>query len=185
VVTADVVSVNGKEDYRNIMVNGKPSSRPVEKSGAWSTGEFVTTLEDLLSPYTAAAFRKSVDESIDGRTAYTYNFRVQQENSNWDIISPEGAKATPAYTGTIWIDKETRNILRIEEQTGPLPAGFPYDKAESSVQYSFVRIDGKSYTLPVHSEVLTCQSGGSACTKNEINFQNYKKFEADSTITFK
>ena len=122
VVTADVVSVNGKEDYRNIMINGKPSNRPVEKSGAWSTGEFVTILEDILSPYTAAAFRKSTDESIGGRPAYTYNFRVQQENSNWDIYAPDGSKATPAYTGTIWIDKETFNIVRIEEQTGPMPS---------------------------------------------------------------
>ena len=184
VVTADVVSVNGKEDYRNIMVNGKPSSRPIEKSGAWSTGEFVTTLEDILSPYTAAAFRKSTDDNLDGRPTYTYNFRVAKENSNWDIIAPDGTKAEPAYTGTIWIDKETFNILRIEEQTGPLPAGFPYDKAESTVEYNFVRIDGKNYALPVHSEVLTCQSDRAACTKNEINFQNYRKFTADSTITF-
>ncbi len=184
VVTADVVSVDGKEDYRNIMINGKPSNRAVEKSGAWSTGEFVTILEDILSPYTAAAFRKSTDEDLGGRPAYTYNFRVLQENSNWDIVAPEGSKATPAYTGTVWIDKETFNIMRIEEQTGPLPSNFPFDKAESVVEYSFVRIDGKSYTLPVHSEVLTCQRGSSACTKNEINFQNYKKFAADSSITF-
>jgi hypothetical protein len=27
-VTADVASVNGKEDYRNIRVNGKPTDRP-------------------------------------------------------------------------------------------------------------------------------------------------------------
>jgi hypothetical protein len=185
VVTSDVVVVDGKEDYRNIQVNGKPSSRAVEKSGAWSTGEFVTMLEDVLSPYTQATFRKSTDETLGGRPSYTYNFRVLQENSNWDIYAPDGSKATPAYTGTIWIDKETFNIMRIEEQTGPMPSSFPFDKAESMVEYSFVRIDNKSYTLPVHSEVLTCQRGSSTCTKNEINFQNYRKFAADSTITFK
>jgi len=74
--------------------------------------------------------------------------------------------------------------MRIEEQTGPLPASFPFDKAESVVAYSFIRIDGKNYPLPIHSEILTCQRGSSACTKNEINFQNYRKFTADSTITF-
>jgi hypothetical protein len=184
VVTSDVVVVDGKEDYRNIQVNGKPSSRAVEKSGAWSTGEFVTMLEDVLSPYTQANFRKSSDETLGGRPVYTYNFRVLQENSNWDIYAPDGSKATPAFTGTIFIDKETFNIMRIEEQTGPMPSNFPFDKAESVVEYSFVRIDNKSYTLPVHSEVLTCQRGSSACTKNEINFQNYRKFTADSTITF-
>ena len=184
VVTAEVVSVGGKEDYRNIMVNGKPSNRPVEKTGAWSTGEFQTTLDSLLSPYSAAGFRKAEDDTLGGRPAYTYSFIVQQENSNWDIHAPDGSIATPAYSGTVWIDKDTRNVLRIEEQTGPLPASFPFDKAESVVEYSFVRIDGKNYPLPVHSEILTCQRGSSSCTKNEINFQNYRKFTADSTITF-
>jgi len=184
VVTAEVASVNGKEDYRNIMVNGKPSNRPIEKTGAWSTGEFQTTLDSLLSPYTAAAFRKTRDDTIGGHSTYTYDFRVQQENSNWDIHAPDGTKATPSYNGTVWIDKATFNVLRIEEQTGPLPTSFPFDKAESVVEYGFMSIDGKSYPLPVHSEILTCQRGSSTCTKNEIRFQNYRKFGADSNITF-
>jgi hypothetical protein len=184
VVTAEVASVDGKEDYRNIMVNGKPSSRPIEKTGSWSTGEFQTTLDSLLNPYTAAAFRKSKDDTLSGRAAYTYDFSVRLENSDWDIHAPGGSKATPSYKGTVWIDKETYNVMRIEEQTGPMPASFPFDKAESVVEYGFVRIDGKSYPLPVHSEILTCQRGSSACTKNEINFRNYRKFGADSSVTF-
>jgi hypothetical protein len=53
------------------------------------------------------------------------------------------------------------------------------------VEYSLVRIGGKSYAPPVHVElVLTCWRGSSACTENEINFQNYKKFTADSSIFF-
>jgi hypothetical protein len=184
VVTAEVASVGGKEDYRNIKVNGKPSNRPIEKTGAWSTGEFQVTLESLLNPYTLARFRKSKDDTLEGRSTYTYDFSVRQENSNWDIHAPDGAVATPAFTGTVWIDKETHNVMRIEEQTGPLPNDFPYDKAESVVAYGFVRIEGNTYPLPVHSEILTCQRGSSTCTKNEINFQNYRKFSADSTVTF-
>ncbi len=184
VVTAEVASVGGKEDYRNIKVNGKPSNQPVEKTGAWSTGEFQTTLDSLLNPYTAAAFRKAKDDTLSGRSTYTFDFSVRQENSNWDIHAPDGSKATPSYSGTVWIDKATHNVLRIEEQTGPLPSSFPFDKAESVVEYGYVRIDANSYPLPVHSEILTCQRGSSICTKNEINFQNYRKFGADSTVTF-
>jgi len=183
-VSAEVASVNGKEDYRNIMVNGKPSNRPVEKTGAWSTGEFQTTLDSLLNPYTLAAFHKTKDDTFQGRSAYTYDFQVRQQNSNWDIHAPDGSVATPAYSGTVWIDKATFNVMRIEEQTGPLPSTFPFDKAESVVEYGFVNIDGKTYPLPIHSEILTCQRGSSTCTKNEIRFQNYRKFAADSNITF-
>ena len=184
VVTAEVTSVGGKEDYRNIQVNGKRTSRPIEKTGAWSTGEFQTTLESLLNPYTAAAFKKSKDDTLHGRSAYTYDFSVQQVNSDWDIHAPDGSKVTPAYTGTAWIDKETHNVMRIEEQTGPLPANFPFDKAESVVEYGFIPIDGKTFPLPAHGEILTCQRGTTICTKNEINFQNYRRFSSDSNITF-
>lgn len=184
VVTADVVSVDGKEDYRNIQVNGRPTTRPVEKTGAWSTGEFQSTLSDILSPYTAAEFRKSADDTLNGRSTFTYRYVVQQDNSHWDIVAPDGGKASPSYSGTIWIDKATHNVLRIEQETGPMPAGFVFDKAESTLEYGFVKIDGKDYVLPVHSEVLTCQRDSTDCTKNEINFQNYRKFSADSTITF-
>ncbi len=184
VVTAEVASVNGKEDYRNIMVNGKPSNRPIEKTGAWSTGEFQTTLQSLLNPYTAAAFHKAKDDLLDGRPAYTYDFKVKQENSDWDIHAPDGSKVSPSYTGTVWIDKETSNVMRIEEQTGPMPASFPFDKAESVVEYGFVRLDGKTYPLPVHSDSLTCQRGTTTCTKNDINFRNYRKFGSESTVTF-
>jgi hypothetical protein len=184
VVTADVVSVGGKEDYRNIMVNGKPSTRPIEKTGSWSTGEFQTTLDSLLSPYTMASFHKTGDDTLAGRPAFTYSFTVLKENSNWDIYASAGEKATPSFSGSVWIDKETRNVLRIEEETGPMPSDFPFDKAEAVVEYGFVRLETNNYILPVHSEILTCQRGTSSCTKNEINFQNYRKFAADSTITF-
>ncbi|MGB6947080.1 MAG: hypothetical protein WBE37_32075 [Bryobacteraceae bacterium] len=184
VVTAEVTSVGGKEDYRNIQVNGKPTRQPIEKTGAWSTGEFQTTLESLLNPYTAAAFKKSKDDTLHGRSAYTYDFSVQQVNSDWDIHAPDGSKVTPAYTGTAWIDKETHNVMRIEEQTGPLPSSFPFDKAESVVEYGFIPIDGKTFPLPAHGEILTCQRGTTICTKNEINFQNYRRFSSDSNITF-
>ena len=43
VVTAEVACVNGKEDYRNILVNGRPPQGPVENTGSWSTGEFAIT----------------------------------------------------------------------------------------------------------------------------------------------
>ncbi len=183
VVSAEVVMVDGKEDYRNIQVNGKPTNRAIEKTGSWSTGEFVSTLQDILSPYTEASFTKSGDDTTAGRKAFVYNFTVLQENSNWRIIAPDGNAVQPAYSGSLWIDKETKNVLRIEERTGPMPADFTFDKAESSIDYDSIRIDGKSYLLPVESAILTCQRGTTNCTRNDIRFQNYHKFSTASTFS--
>ena len=57
VVSATVVFENGRDEYRNLTVNGKPVNKRMEDlGGAWSTGEFGTIAADLFSPATAAEF---------------------------------------------------------------------------------------------------------------------------------
>jgi hypothetical protein len=184
IVEAEVVCLDGSEEYRNIKLNGKATKQPIEKTGAWSTGEFVTTLQDVLSPMTAAAFTKRGESRMANRPAVVYDFAVRQPRSHWRIIAPDGKSYAPAYTGAIWIDKETKQVLRIEQRTSAMPANFPYSKAESTLDYDFVRIEAKTYLLPVRSENLACNRGSFGCARNEINFRNYRKFTADSNIKF-
>jgi hypothetical protein len=47
-----------------------------------------------------------------------------------------------------------------------------------------VLIGDEKYLLPVHSEALSCVRGRSDCSRNVIEFRNYRKFSADSNITF-
>jgi hypothetical protein len=183
-VTADLVCVDGKEDYRNILVNGRPADRPIESTGSWSTGEWVVTLQDILSPATDAGFTRRRMESLGGRQAFVFDLAVSEENSHWILVSLTGRQYRVAYKGTIWIDKETLRVLRIEQRTTTLPRGCPYESAFSTVQYGFVNIQGKNSLLPVSSESQGCMSAGSNCSRNVISFQNYRKFTAESDIKF-
>jgi hypothetical protein len=54
-----------------------------------------------------------------------------------------------------------------------------------------VKIAGQEYHMPLKAEVLSCQRSSPHCSRNEIEFRNYRKFGAesivittDSTITF-
>lgn len=184
VVTADVASVNGQEDYRNIQINGRPASS-IEDSGAWSTGEFTITLQDILSLSSAAVFTRRGEDRVANRAALVYDLRVEQPNSHWVLVANNHAREyKPAYKGSIWIDKETHRVLRIEQQALSLPRDYEYDKAETVLEYGFVQIEGKSYLLPVTAENLGCMTGTQNCSRNVIRFQNYRKFGADSNITF-
>jgi hypothetical protein len=122
VVTAEVACVNGKEEYRSIMVNGKPANGPLENAGAWSKGEFSSTLEDLFSPATAAEFERRGPGQAGGRNAIRYDFKVPQRNSHWKVRAG-AASCTPAYKGSVWIDTAMHRVLRIERRTLGLPAG--------------------------------------------------------------
>lgn len=43
-----------------------------------------------------------------------YRFQVPRERSAWRIEAPSEL-FYPAFQGTIWVDKETGNTLRIEQ----------------------------------------------------------------------
>ncbi len=185
IVSATVVYENGKEDYRNLAINGKAVNKKMEDmSGAWSTGEFGTVLIDLFSPASAADFQSRGSSRAAGITAKLYDFKVDHQHSHWDI-HVGGQSYSPAYKGSVWIDPATARVLRIEMQAYGFPNDFPTDHVESATDYGYVRLgDTKQYLLPTHSESLSCQRGSNACSRNAIDFRNYHKYSGESTITF-
>ena len=185
VVSTEVVYENGREDYRNIQINGKPTKKKIEETGgAWSTGEFGTVLINLFNPGTAASFHFRRDSRAGGVMAKMYDFEVDREHSNWSVHT--GSQTyVPAYSGSVWIDPQTARVLRIEMQAQGFPSDFPTDHVESATDYANVRLgDLKQYLLPVHSENLMCQRGTSICSRNVIDFRNYHKYTGESSITF-
>jgi hypothetical protein len=185
IVTADLTYQDGRESYKNIKVGNKSVNKSMEEipGGARSTGEFSTMLEQLFENG-AARFRPAGQETIHNRPAYRYNFEITRELSRWRIETTSQLYY-PAMKGSVWIDKETSRVLRIEQQGKPMPALFPFDTIESTADYDFIRLGTSGpYLLPVEAEVLMCQRGTSICSRNKIEFRNYRKFGAESDITF-
>jgi hypothetical protein len=185
VVSMEVVYDQGKESYRNIAVNSKPSKKSMQElGGAWSTGEFGTVLIDLFSPATAADFRYRRGSVTAGKSTLVYDFDVQQPNSHWNIIGA-AQSYKPAYRGTVWIDKQTYRVLRIEMQAYHFPEDFPFDKVESATDYDYVRFAAdQQFLMPVHAETLMCSRGTNQCSMNKIDFRNYHKYAGESVISF-
>jgi len=184
VVAANLVYENGKEDYRNVTVNGRPKKSIEDTGGAWSTGEFGTVLIDLFSPATNATYHYRKDSRTAGIATKEYDFEVLRENSHW-MIHMTSQTYQPPYKGTVWIDPATSRVLRIEMQAFGFPDSFPTDHVESATDYQYIRLgDAKQYLLPVHAETLSCQRGTNYCSRNTIDFRNYKKYSGESTITF-
>lgn len=183
-VSAEVVFENGKESYRNLAINGKPTKKPIEETGAWSTGEFGSILADLFSAATAAEFKYVQDTSINRLPASIYDFQVTRPRSAWRIRVP-GQYIFPAYKGSVWIDKQTAHALRIEMQAKDIPAEFPRVSVETAVDFEYINLGAtEKFLLPVRAEVLSCARGSNECERNVIEFRNYHKFTGQSTIKF-
>jgi hypothetical protein len=108
---------------------------------------------------------------------------VEQAHSHWHVQSTSQS-INPAYQGSVWIDPESARVLRIELQARALPHEFPLDTVESSVDYGQVYIGGQQFLLPIHAENLACERGTPNCSHSVIDFRNYHKFDANSTVLF-
>ncbi len=115
-----------QESYRNLQINGRPTKKSPEDSGAWSTGEFGTILGNLFAPQSATDFKYVQEDTIAHRAASVFDFKVTRVRSNWKIWVP-GQYIVPTYKGSVWIDKQTGQVLRIEMQAKEVPRSVPGD----------------------------------------------------------
>src|ERR1035438_2148844 len=147
VVSMALVYENGKESYRNLAINGKATKKSIEDlSGSWSTGEFGSVLADVFSPATAADFEYRKESRSAGRASLVYDFSVEREHSHWRIMVASQL-ITPPYSGSVWIDKETNRVLRVEMQATHIPDAFPSDKVEMATDYEFVRFADRQFLV--------------------------------------
>lgn len=186
VLELDVTYEAGKgESYKTISVNGRPSSTHLENiDGATSTGEFATVLVAVFAPRSQTIFKKGPEETIAGRPAVIYDFKVLREHSANKITETRSGRSVVAgYSGSLWIDRETKRVLRLEQAVDDVPAGFPINVAELAVDYGWVEINSQKYLLPRKSEVILGSDRDRYYSRNTIEFTNYRKFDTDLKIT--
>ncbi|MBI1357527.1 MAG: hypothetical protein GC160_24570 [Acidobacteria bacterium] len=181
-VTAEVLVIDGVENYQSIKVNGEPfEGKMMEIAGTRSAGEYGSVLWNLFDPSTRADFKRGKPATIRDKEAFVYEFFVQKARSRWTVIA-NGRTIVPAYNGRVWIEKGTGRALRIEMQAFQLPSDYPVSTAESEIDFADVAIGDNSYLLPVEAGNLSCQNGGATCYRNQIFWTHHRKFEAVSSV---
>jgi hypothetical protein len=182
IISATVVYVDGKEDYQNIKIGNKPGPKDMmDTKGQTSTGDFNSTLESLMERGRGAEFHFVKDAVVKQLRTKVYDFAVPRERSDWQI-KVQGQSLLPAYSGRVWIDRDSGRIVRIERQADKIPDAFPMDTVEQTVDYDFVLLGNRKVLLPGESENLSCERGSSFCAKNVIEFRNYREFRGEATI---
>jgi hypothetical protein len=181
------------EEYKLLAINGLPAGTDTREGNSYeqiggtsSTGEYVSMLAALFSESTRAEFAAVDTDLLRGRRTIVYEFDVKQQFSKQSIKAMGGAPQTivTGYRGRVWIDRENFRVLRIEDISTAIPAGFPITAASSRIDYDWVTINEQKYLLPSDAEIkLTATSSDqSTQTRNEIRFRNYQKFGAEVKI---
>jgi hypothetical protein len=182
-ITAEVVYDHAKESYRGVKLNGRPTGGSMmDLPGSRSTGEFGSSLRALFDKHTEALFKFHSNATLRGFSTAVYDFAVSGELSDWRITAGSQSILTP-YTGRIWIDRVSGNVVRIEKHATRIPPTFPFQRVEAEVDYGPVVLHSGRYFLPEHAQNVSCNDPKS-CSRNVIEFRNYHKYIGESSISF-
>ena len=175
-----------RESYKPINSVGRPITRALEEvKGAYSTGDFASGLASLFDLETKAVFKPAGKERLGSRLALIYDFTVPKESSKL-VLKAEGADPLiVGYSGTVWIDAETKKVLRIDQAMDDLPKSNPVTHSESSVDYDIIKLRGLDvdFLLPTRAEFVIADRRQKHYFRNLIHFKFYRKFETDIKIS--
>jgi hypothetical protein len=172
-----------KEKYELISRNdeslyGKNSD---SVGGTLSRGDFGTLLRQIFEPESHAEFHWERWTNLEGHLVHVYTYFIDQPHSRETIDYNHIQQVTPAYHGEVFIEKETNAIWRITVEPEP-PVSFPIQNIHEKLDYRYTVISGQKFLLPVTGQIVMKAEG--VGTKNEIEFRSYRKYSADTSITF-
>jgi hypothetical protein len=176
--------VDEGEHFKLSRLNGASTKLSYDElGGSTSTGEFGSMLVAVFAPQSQAEFKQSGHESFRSHSTVVYDFKVRTVHSVSHISDKNsGRTVTSGYNGSVWIDVETKRVLRIEQSHDDIPRDFPISLAENAVEYDWVTIGGERYLLPVQAEILLGRDSERYYSRNVIEFRNYRKFEGDLQV---
>jgi len=174
-----------RETYKPINNIGRPITRALEEvKGAYSTGDFASGLASLFDLETKTVFKPAGKERLGNRQTLLYDFSVTKASSKL-VLKAEGAEPIAVgYSGTVWIDAETKKVLRIDQALDDLPRSNPVTHSESSVDYDIIKLRGLDvdFLLPIRAEFIIADRSQKHYFRNLIHFKFYRKFETDVKI---
>jgi hypothetical protein len=172
------------EDLKVLMLNGAPSSLSHwELGGAISSGEFGAVMKGIFSPQAKSEFGWQTFFNLRGRKMEVYWYRVSAAHSDYHIVVPhKDVNLVTAYHGLIFIDDSTHLVHRITLHADGIPQDFPAQDLLLVLDYAYTRIGDSDYLLPLEFEIRSRQ--GRSLLKNDVTYSDFRKFTADSSISF-
>lgn len=149
--------------------------------GSISRGDFGTVIREIFDPASEADFHWERWGNLDGHLFYVYTYSIDQPHSHETIDYQKSQQVTPGFHGEVFVEKGPNTIWRITIEPEP-PATFPIQNIYQKIDYRYTDISGQKFLLPISGTVIMKADG--IGTKNEIAFRSYRKYSADTTITF-
>jgi hypothetical protein len=110
-----------------------------------------------------------------------FEYHVNQQHSPL-VLTLGSIERAIAFEGLIYVDQATATVWRITNAADQFPPELRTKSISRSVDYGEVAIGPNHYILPLEASVLL--DTGESKLRNELHFDHYRKFAAESSITF-
>lgn len=182
-LTARLTYFEQKEDYKLILINSRMTDQSYhDVGGATSSGEFGSMLREIFEPRSQARFGWSRWATLRGKRVYVFSYRIAQPNSQWHISYERRMDIIAGYRGEIFVERDTRMVLRIVAEAEDIPPSFPVQNTRTLLDYEYSNIGDRNYLLPLRAEVR--MRSDKLLTKNDVEFRLYRKFTAEALVKF-
>ncbi|MDQ2840894.1 MAG: hypothetical protein M3Y72_07640 [Acidobacteriota bacterium] len=181
-LTSKLVFNGGREERTLELINNKH----VRPNGARARiplsteGEFGLLLNKVFDPASQAKFSWAGWDTMRGRRVARFDYVIDREHSTLSLTNY--IKAIIGYHGSVYGDPGTGEIWRATSVSTTIPEELQTKSISTTVDYDQVKIGEQSYLLPVGANILLTTDRDQV--RNELEFGSYRKFEAESTITF-
>jgi hypothetical protein len=194
-IEEQITFVDHKENYTVTKINGEAVGHTErdQLGGIISSGEFGTLLSrtflgQTIDPSAGTDFRWERWATQKGRRLYVFAFRVPQAKG-YGLVESKRTLIV-AYKGLLYADPQNGAVLRVEMQCD-IPKDSEYKELELILDFKPADVAGREFVLPFHYRLHSYKevSGVAARvvmseTLNEADFKAYRRFGADSSITF-
>jgi hypothetical protein len=153
--------------------------------GSISRGEWATVLAEIFEPSTNTDFHWQRWGTLRGHLTDVYEYTVQQQYSQETIgygDPPNNQKITAGFHGLLYVQNSPKNVVLRLTVIPDIPPGFPVQDVDQTVDYDYQDIGPEKFLLPLHSTVK--MRNGHIASMNEIEWRQYRKYSADTSITF-
>jgi hypothetical protein len=183
--TLSMAYANKREQYKLASLSGKPTTKDANHiGGTISHGEFGGVLS-IFEPSFATQFQWERWSLLRGRLVSVFSYFVDQPHSKYTVHAGSLLKSyrmNPATRGFAYVDRETRQVLRMTVESVGLPPNWPILRTFAAVDFEFTDIGGKQFVLPRHALTRLVLKDGP--TRNLMEFSDYRKFTGETTVTF-
>lgn len=174
-----------EEKLKVVSVNGqlKNNVERTQLGGATSSGEFGSLLAEIFSPETDTEFHWERWATLRGKRMAVFGFRVRQSRSKYSIYhQPSQRKIIAGYSGLVYADRGSHQVMRLALHCEDMPVDYPIQEVSVTLDYEPTQIGDQSFVLPLKSDLHSRE--GRFLIWNETEFVLYRKFGADTSITF-